>query len=66
MNSWARLPNTGKLDDADRDPAGQGNPMRTEVAALASLATRLGIDLNTEQLRKRFAIGEEEPTSDLT
>ena len=36
----------------------------TGLAALANLATRLGIDLNVDQLRRRFSLAAEEPTSD--
>jgi ATP-binding cassette, subfamily B, bacterial HlyB/CyaB len=31
------------------------------LAALAIIATRLGIDISTEQLRRRFSVGMEEP-----
>jgi subfamily B ATP-binding cassette protein HlyB/CyaB len=33
------------------------------LAALASIATRLGIDITVEQLRRRFSVGPEEPES---
>jgi len=36
----------------------------TGLAALAQLATRLGMDLDVEQLRRRFSLSAEEPTSD--
>ena len=48
--------------DIDTDEP-QTRPM-TGLAALANLATRLGIDLNVEQLRRRFSLSAEEPTSD--
>ena len=50
--------------DAESENAESANTSLTGLAALAQLATRLGIDLNVEQLRRRFSLAAEEPTSD--
>jgi ATP-binding cassette subfamily B protein len=39
------------------------HPMSTALAALAAVATRLGIDTNAEQLRRRFSLDAIEPDS---
>jgi subfamily B ATP-binding cassette protein HlyB/CyaB len=41
-----------------RSPHGQAS---SALYALAALATRLGVDTDIEQLRRRFAVGEAEP-----
>ena len=50
--------------ESETDPAERPANNLTGLAALANLATRLGIDLNVEQLRRRFSLAAEEPSSD--
>ena len=50
--------------DAESESTEQPAVQLTGLAALAQLATRLGIDLDIQQLRRRFSLADAEPSSD--